>query len=376
MHQSRKPRSDTLYHSLLRAILFAGGVVLFLWFLQQALLAILFITVAFILALALNPPVAWLEKQGLGRVWATLLVMLILLGITIGIGALVVPLLIEQTASLVTDVPAYADRLNHRALRWLEHYPQAQQAVNRAFSSDRELMQHITPLAQNLLARVGGYASSVVGVVVFALFLLTTVVYALAQPRALLHSYIHVFPPNLRDQAERAFTKSADAVAGWLWSNVIIGALEAVLAGIGLWLLGVPGAPVWAALTFFSELVPQFGAYLMMGPPVLVALAINPLTALWVALFYFVMMTLVSNILAPVVRSSQMKLHPVSLLFSIVAMSSVFGILGALIATPVTGIFKAYYDEFFASRRPEDPDGNTRVNRMLQGSHRKAHEKP
>ena len=94
MHQSRKSRSDTLYHSLLRAILFAAGVILFLWLLQQALLAILFITVAFILALAFNLPVAWLEKQGLGRVWAVLLVMLILLGVTIGIGALVVPLLI------------------------------------------------------------------------------------------------------------------------------------------------------------------------------------------------------------------------------------------------------------------------------------------
>ena len=366
MSEQLQRRGDGLYRALSRAILLAAGVFLFLWFINEALLAILFTGVAFTLALALNPPVVWLEKHGIGRVWGTLLVIIACALVVAGLGALVVPRLVEQVAVLAGNVPDYADRVNRRTLRWLEHYPQAQRFVQELNLSDRELVRRVAPLTQSLLARVGGYTLSLVGAVVFALLLLSTVIYTLVQPQPLLRSYIHVFPPRLRDQAERAYTRGADAVSAWLWSNVIVGAVEAVSAGIALHYLGVPGALVWAALTFFAEIVPQISAYLMMVPPVLVALAVDPMMALWVAVFYLVMMQLAGNILSPVVRSSKMKLHPVSLLFSVLAMGSVFGILGALIATPMAGIFKAFYDEFFALPRAQDPQADERVARMLE----------
>ncbi len=173
-------------------------------------------------------------------------------------------------------------------------------------------------------------------------------------------------PPARRDAAERAFIKSSQAITGWLWSNVIIGALEAPAAAIALSLLGVPGALVWAALTFFAALVPLLGPYLMAIPPILVALAVDPMKALWVTIFYLVLVQVTGNVVAPLVRSSRMKLHPVSQLFVVLAMGSVFGVLGALIATPVTGIFKAFYEEFFLSRQPPDTRMEQRVENMMQ----------
>lgn len=366
MAQEPERRADNLYRALSRAIFLAAGLFLFIWFIKEALLAILFFGVAFILALALNPPVTWLEKHGIGRVWGTLLVMLGCLAVTAGVGALVVPRLAEQISTLADQAPHYINQFNRRAVAWLEHYPRLQEDVQHLVGSDHEIMKRVAPLMQTFLARVGGYTLSLVGIIILLLLLLTTVIYTLVQPRPLLKSYIHVFPPHLRDKAERAYFKSAGAVSAWLWSNVIIGTFEAIAAGIALSLLGVPGAMVWAALTFFAEIVPQVSAYLMMTPPVLVALAVDPMMALWVAIFYIVMMQLAGNVLSPIVRSAQMKLHPVSLLFSVLAMGSVFGILGALIATPMTGIFKAFYEEFFASTRPKDPQNEERVERMLE----------
>ena len=366
LENDNQPRENALYRALARAILLASGVVVAFWFFYQALLAVLFALVAFILAMALNPPVVWLAKHKVGRVWGTLLIVLLMLLLAAGLGALVVPRLAEQVASLIAKVPDYADRLNHQALQSLKNAPQLQHAVNQVFNSDLQLWSRITPLLQNLLMRVGGYTASLLGAIIFLFLMLMTVIYVLAQPEPLLKSYIGVFPPHLRDQAERAYRKSAAAISGWLWSNMILGVIEAVASGIALSLLGVPGALVWAALTFFGELVPQLGPIIMMGPPVLVALAISPMTALWVALFYLAMMQISGNVIAPLVRSKQMKLHPVSLLFSVLAMGSVFGVLGALIATPVTGIFKAFYDEFYAARQPADAQDETRVTRMLQ----------
>ena len=376
MPDENPSQAEVLYRALSRAILLAAGVFLLFWFTYEALLAVLFALTSFILALALNPPVVWLEKRGLGRVWATLLVMLAVLAVSGAVLAVVVPRLASQLSILAANVPGYAQQLNARALEWLEGAPVLREAANDFLSSDRQLLSRVGPLAQGLLARVGGYTLSLIGVMIFGLLLLSTVIYTLVQPQPLLQSYIHVFPPRLRDQAERAYRKSAGAVAGWLWSNAIVGALEAVLATIALSLLHVPGALVWGALTLFAELVPQVSAYLMMVPPVLVALAVDPMLAVWVALFYLVMMKIMGNVVTPLVRSSTMNLHPVSLLFSVLAMGAVFGILGALIATPAAGIFKAFYDEFFASTRPDDPQADERTTRMLRGEEAPRQDEP
>jgi len=180
-----------------------------------------------------------------------------------GIGYLVVPRLVTDVSKLVAQVPKLAEMLNRRALRLLENYPPAREATEKFFASDRQVMSRAAPLMQQLLARVGGYTLSLVGALFLGVLLLTTVVYTLVQPAPLLKSYITLFPQRLHREAQAAFVRSSQAISGWLWSNVIVGAIEAVLAGVALSMLGVPGALVWASLTFFAELVPQVGPYVI-----------------------------------------------------------------------------------------------------------------
>lgn len=102
-----------------------------------------------------------------------------------------------------------------------------------------------------------------------------------------------------------------------------------------------------------------------MIPPILVALALDPWMALWVFIFYQIMQAVMANVVAPVSRSSQMKIHPVSLLFAVLAMTALFGFLGAIIATPIAGFIKAYYEEFYLARQPEDTKQDKDVESML-----------
>ncbi len=195
--------------------------------------------------------------------------------------------------------------------------------------------------------------------------LLSAVAYLLIDPRTLLRGLLQLFPLRRREAATRAFVRASRAVGGWLRANAIEGAIEAAAAAIALSLLGVPGALVWAGLTFFAELVPKLGPYLMAIPPILVALAVDPLDALWVALFYIALNTVVANVIDPPLRGAQMRLHPVVLLFATLAFAAAFGLPGALIATPLMSFIAAFYAEFFLARRPADPDLDARVERML-----------
>ena len=108
---------------------------------------------------------------------------------------------------------------------------------------------------------------------------------------------------------------------------------------------GSAGGLGWAGT--FSEMVPKLGLYIMAVPPTLVALSIDPLTALWVLVFFVVLNELAGDLITPRVRASTMNLHPVSSLLVMLAMISAFGLVGALVATPLTAFIKAYYEEFY-----------------------------
>ncbi len=361
MTDSHRPPPDTLFRALQRAIALATGIFLTLWFLDAVVVVVLLFATAFIFAVALNPPVMWLESRKVPRVAATLLVCGAIVVITGALGWIVVPRIADEVASLVAQLPEYSQLLQKRAARWIAAYPELQERL----SFDEGLVRRFLSV-QTVVARIGVYSLSLLFGVAFALLMGCIVVYSLARPQPLLKSYLNLMPPHRRDAAERAFIKSSQAVSGWLWSNVILGALEAATAAIVLSLLGVPGALVWAAFTFFAALVPLLGPYLMTIPPVVVALVIDPILALWVAVFYFVMLQLAANVVAPLVRSTRMHLHPVSLFFSVLAMGAIFGVLGALIAAPVAGILKAFYEEFYLARQPPDERIDQRVERMLK----------
>ena len=87
--------------------------------------------------------------------------------------------------------------------------------------------------------------------------------------------------------------------------------------------------------------------------------------AIWVALFYLITNELAGNLVAPVVRGSTMEIHPVVILFYTIAMASAFGLVGALIATPLAAFVKAYYDEFYLARRSPPEHLETSVRTML-----------
>lgn len=358
---SGEKREGGRYGALAKAIFLAAGMVVLGWFLYQTVEILLLFMFALILALVLNAPTTRLESKGVPRVAAALLVCGSVLAVAALLGWLIVPRIAGDLGTLVNNLPDYASRLADRLASLFGDYPE----VERKLRLDSEAAARMVPSLPTLLGRVGRYSLSLLSVLVIAIVLASTVVYMVVSPRPLMELYLQAFPPRLRDRAARAFARSSKMVVGWMWSNVLVGSMEAVAVALFLTLMDIPGALVWAAFALFAELVPKIGPYLMALPPTLVALSINPLTALWVALFYLALNEFMGDFVMPRVRASTMNIHPVSTLFMMLAMGSAFGLLGALIATPLAGFVKAYYEEFYLARHPEDARMDERVEAMI-----------
>ncbi|OFZ54203.1 MAG: hypothetical protein A2428_01940 [Bdellovibrionales bacterium RIFOXYC1_FULL_54_43] len=352
-----------------RAVLLAATLVFVLCFLRKIAFIVLFFLFALIFGMAMNPFVAWMEKRGIPRIVGSLIAATGVMIVVGGLGWLIVPIIADQASQLWSSLPEYLSQVSAKFAAWLDAYPQLQKRL----SLDSEAASRVLSGASGVLGGLLNVSLSIVTAIALLIVFATLVMYVLIRPRPLIHGLLQAIPKRHRDPMARALAKSSTMVQAWVTSNVIVGGVEAVASWVFLTWMNVPGATVWAALTFFSEMVPKLGPYIMAVPPTLVAFAVDPRTALWTALFYMALNEITGDTLAPWIRGKQMELHPAFLILVMLAMASAFGLLGALISTPLAGFIKAFYEEFWLRDQVSDPENRLRVEAVI---HRNTDWKP
>jgi predicted PurR-regulated permease PerM len=184
-----------------------------------------------------------------------------------------------------------------------------------------------------------GYGRAVLSfgnAIVEALVVLFAGIFLAAQPRFYLAGAIKLVPAGRRPLIAEAMTESETALRLWLKGQLIAMTTVGVLTGSGLWLLGLPSALALGLLAGVLEFVPFVGPILAAVPAILLALAVSPDLALWVALLYFAVQQLEGYVLTPMVQQYAVDLPGVVLLFSLLGFGILFGALGVLLAAPLT----------------------------------------
>jgi len=355
------PYPKDLYKIITSVILYTFGLVVLLWFLYQIMSIFILFIFAIVLGLIINQPVSKLEKKGMKRWLASLIVLGIIFIVSTLLGFLVVPHISEQIDTLVGDLPGYFNSISNHVTHILRKYPE----LNKELQGDGMSISEAVPSLGKTVIGLSSISFSVLGGIFMFIVFLSMIIFFVGNPRPIINMYLSVFEPEKRGKAERALQHTSIMLGGWMKSNLIGGVVQAILVYIFLTIMNVPGALVWAALAFFSELIPKIGFYIMAIPPTLVALSISPATAFWCLVFFLLLNELISDFVMPKLRSSTMNIHPVSLLFLLLAMTTAFGLMGALLAAPMAAIIKAYYEEFYLQRFPDDPDMEQRIDNIL-----------
>ena len=167
-------------------------------------------------------------------------------------------------------------------------------------------------------------------VVIFAGIFLAT------QPRFYRTGAIKLVPPARRALVAESMDESERALRLWLKGQLIAMVVVGLLTGFGLWMLGVPSALALGLLAGLLEFVPFAGPLIAAVPAVLLALAVGPDLALWVALLYFAVQQFEGYLLTPLVQQYAVDLPGVVLLFSLLGFGALFGTLGVILAAPLS----------------------------------------
>ena len=354
-------KSNNLYRQLAKSIFLAAGVVILLFLIYKMISVVLLLLFAFVLAVAINGPITSLEKRNVKRGWATAIVFILIVLSFVSIGVFVGPKINHQISLLISNLPSYVTQASATVSSWFSNYPELQKEIQ----IDPNKLSTLLPSIPKTLMQVGSLSLSILSQVLVVIVFISMVAYMVTSPKPLFELYLLSFPPAKRDKATVAFTRISNMIRGWMRSILIGGIINAVVATIFLQIMGVPGAFVWGALAFFTEFIPRIGFFIKAIPPVLIALSVSGSTAIWVAGFYLAIDELMADFIMPKVRSNTMKIHPVSILFAVMAMGVAFGFIGLLLATPLTGIIKAYYEVFWVNKFEDDKLMSQRVQMMM-----------
>jgi len=180
-------------------------------------------------------------------------------------------------------------------------------------------------------------------------------VYMLLDMQRLAAAVDRRFPPapGTTPLVERMEQALANYVKGQLALSIIIGSSS----GLGLWILGMLGlmpnggryAVLFGAWAGVTELIPYVGPWLGGAPPVVYALVQHPLSALWVALLFLAIQQLEGHVVVPKVMGHTLRLHPLLVIFGLLAGGEIYGFPGILVALPLLAAARAVW-EFFGER--------------------------
>ena len=304
----------------------AVAVTALLWYLRVIVVPAM---VALTIAPALTPVAGLLRRRRLERP-AAAVALLLGLGVVAGLIAIVTTSVLAQYDDLADSVSRAVEDITNR----LEGEP-FNLSFSRAEDVESSLGQSWGDVSSYLASGVQAGAGLVAGLV-----LAVALLYFILRDGAEFWQWVlRRLPTETRPIADRAGRRAWVVLAGFVRGTVLIAAIDAVLIGIGLWLLGVPLAFALSVLVFLGAFVPFVGAFVSGLIAVLVAFADEGWEVALAALAIVIAVQFIEgNFLQPIIQSRTVDLHPAVILLAVAAGASLFGIVGAYLAVPVTAV--------------------------------------
>jgi predicted PurR-regulated permease PerM len=317
-----------------------------LWLLRQP---ISWLVIAAFLAVAVTGPVNFFQRY-MRRGLAIALVYVGLLSIPIGLGAALLPPIVNEISDVATNAPEYVQDVEDEV-----NDNQTLKDLNEKYDVTEKLQEEAAKLpskagdAAKVLRDIGfGLVSSIfagVTILILSIFMVA------AGPRWI-EGFIRVQRPEHAERIERTLRRIANAVGNYVGGALIQATIAGLSSFVVLTLLGVPFAGPLAVVVFVFDLIPVIGATLAAFAVALVTAFVDFPVALivWVA-FAIVYQQVENYVIQPQIQKRATKIEAFVVLVAVLFGSTLFGILGAILAIPTAASLQIAIHEYREYRR-------------------------
>jgi predicted PurR-regulated permease PerM len=336
--------------------------------------AVFLFIVAALIALLLEPLVRALMRLRIPRGFSIAIVYLsfaaALAAVLIAVGVVVV----DRTQSAANRIDTYLtseggqppqtgfERDVDRFQVWLDEHHLQRIDVKRQGTDFAESIKgkDVEKYTTDVIDFLRGAAISIFQLIFAIVLILVVSIYMLLDMSRLKARVDRRFPPSPGKPG--LIVCMEQAVAGYVRGQVLLSLIIGTTAGVGMWVLGmtglVPGADryavVFGAWVAVMELIPYLGPWLGAIPPIIFALVVHPLSAVWVALLFLGIHQIEGHVVVPKVMGSALRLHPLLVIFGLLAGGELYGLPGIFVALPFLAVMRAMW-EFFGERVQFEP---------------------
>jgi predicted PurR-regulated permease PerM len=363
-----------------RILITAGVIAAAVWLLGYLSDVLIPFAVAFLLAYLMNPLVSWIEKRVRHRTVSVFLALLLVIAAAAGAGSLVIPAMAEEIGQMGQLVSRLAKdaALAERAARYVPEDlwasikdMAARKDVQEIFRTD-SLWSFLEAAARKLLPGVwglvtgtAGFLMGLIGLSVIGLYL----VFLLIDYGRISQDWKELLPAGYREPITEFVSDFESAMSAYFRGQAAVAAICGVLFSVGFFLVGLPLAILLGLFLGLLNMVPYL-QILGAIPAVLLALvhAVETGASVWavlglVALVFVVVQVVQDAFLVPRIMGKVTGMNPAMILLSLSVWGKLLGLLGLIIALPMTYLLLVYYRRFLSGQLAagstcKPPDGS------------------
>ncbi|PYE55956.1 AI-2E family transporter [Deinococcus yavapaiensis] len=312
--------------------------------------------VAYVIAYLANPFLNWLQRRRVRRGFGIFLVFLVVAGFLVVASTLLFAIG-GQLVEFVRQLPEIATNAANFATRLLERYDDntyvqtlQEQLQNLSRNSTTLLQERALPLLQNLISPngplLGGLSAAANYLGNFVIVLILSI-YMMADFDKIGLTLLRAFPRKWQPRVLELANNVETAVGGYLRGQLLIAAAVGFLVWLGLEIISLPQAAAIGFIAGVFNIVPYLGVIIAITPALLLAIPLGWLKMVLVVVVFVVANQIEGNFLSPFILGRSTNLHPVTVIIAILVGLGLFGIVGALVAVPLTALGKLLLQEYY-----------------------------
>ena len=301
-----------------------------------------------IIAYILNPFMKFLEKKNIKRLYAIILIYVII-ALSIFILAIgIFPSTFKQFKHLLFSLPDmvrnfvdYSESIRQNLFTNVPFINQMITSVNG----------QLVKIANTMLASSGTWItgmvagiSNFIGIIIQLILIPVITFYLLLEKDKILNAISKSVPDKYENFFVKVWKEIDESLSMFVRGRIIMAIFVGVATMIYLMVFRIEFSFVIGVITCVADIIPYIGPFLGFIPAVLLALFKGPFTALWVAALFGFVQWLENNILGPKILGDSTGMHPLIVLILLIVGGGMFGVLGMIFSVPVSAVVKIIYD--------------------------------
>lgn len=289
----------------------------------------------------LDPVVVFLSVRGIKRPIAVALIYFILLGSIIIALVYVIPIILMELNKLIDTIPFYTQEtqnfIRNFKIKYKATLPAgAQEIIDRNIDQIERILLNIL---QNIANIIMGWFSSL-----FSIILGPVVGYYLLRDLDKIKMNLISFLPSHQRNSFIDIMEKIDTTLGrYIRSQLIVSLIIGILTTVALYILRIDFALLIGVLAGITNIIPYFGPIIGAMPAVIISLLRYPDKIIWLIIAMIIIHELESGVISPHIVGENVGLHPLTVILSLLAGGTFFGLWGMILAVPLTALIKIMF---------------------------------